>query len=637
MFTSLAIVLFGLAAQVVPATPPGGGAVTLGPRGRVATTTLVRQAGQRLDLSLPPAALATATIRGTLLTSGLPLPLGSVSEVEVDPASGTMSLRIPPRETGLITVRWAFPGGPLGSAQGLVQVRVEPPNLRDGMRIDGMVDDFEAALIQGTQVDYSGVIPLVDLATVQPAGTSSLQITGATDARSVYLVCTWDDPTEDRAFDLNVDLGPQQTDGLILQVDSNGDGVYGAGDEARQVFSFLTGSGYLDEHLLVAGGPSQSDITSDGVARMTYDSVVARWTAEFLFPRKSDAAGHDADFSGGLSLPFNIVIYDGLGATATNTLFGSLFGFTGSDASGWGALPDPSPLVGDYAATPFLDDGTFVCISDHEHPLGELYELNLTTGALERLTFNERYEDWVSVAPDGSWAAYGSSLAQTDLFGFEIYTWDRSTGLETALTNDQNLDGHPAISPDGTRIAFATFDPTLTADIYLMDRDGSNLAAVTNSATEVNDPEWTKDGALVIKSSQWTGVELLGVIDLSGATELQLTDHTFSDHDGFVTADNAWVLYERFEGSGLWGADLNLTFSTPWTIRMASRDGARERLLVNDGLVNWLPVEGPDGSAMAYIVSTAFNGVELRLTDRFGIDLGRLAPDYSSFRYMDWK
>jgi len=54
---------------------------------------------------------------------------------------------------------------------------------------------------------------------------------------------------------------------------------------------------------------------------------------------------------------------------------------------------------------------------------------------------------------------------------------------------------------------------------------------------------------------------------------------------GTFTAANAWVLYERFEGSGLWGADLNLTFSTPWTKGMVSRDGSRERLLIKDGQV----------------------------------------------------
>jgi hypothetical protein len=125
-------------------------------------------------------------------------------------------------------------------------------------------------------------------------------------------------------------------------------------------------------------------------------------------------------------------------------------------------------------------------------------------------------------------------------------------------------------------------------------------------------------------------------MDEDGSNLTQLTDHAYSDHDGMVSPDNEWILYERFESSIVWNSDWNLTNSTPWTIRMVRLDGSEHRLLVDLPLVAWLPVMGPDG-IIAYFHSSGFNGREVRMIDRFGVDRGRLAPVHSSIRYMDWK
>jgi len=76
--------------------------------------------------------------------------------------------------------------------------------------------------------------------------------------------------------------------------------------------------------------------------------------------------------------------------------------------------------------------------------------------------------------------------------------------------------------------------------------------------------------------------------------------------------------------------------STPWTVRAVSLDGTRHRLLVDNQLVNWIPVIGPEGF-LVYINTTASAGAEVRLIDSFGTDHGRFAPTHSNIRYMDWK
>lgn len=590
-----------------------------------------------LDDSLIPPTLS-GTIRGSLITSGFAVPFDQMEGVELDQASGRLQLRVPPREVGSLEIRFQAVDGvnPALVTEEIVPVTVTPPNLFDAINVDGVLDTFEAALIASSSQGGLATVQMYDLLTITPTFAIAVDYEVATDAEHAYLRVTWEDSTEDRLFDLNVDLVPQENDIVQLQFDQDGDGIYEDGEDRRACFTYQSGSGCIDQHQESNPALSEDDPAVDGVARMEYDPVGGTYTAEFLILRTPDADGFDPDLSPGRRVPFNLFFLDGVGETGPTPQGGGLFGIAAPDASAWGDFPLPLPLPGSYAPTATPTQGTLICISNHEDPKGEVYEIDLASGSLLRLTTNNRYEDWVSVSPDGSFAAYGSSTDKSNYMGYEIYKWERSTGQETPLTNDLLLDGHPGISPDNQRIVYVTFGPTGTADIYIMDRDGGNIVRVTNNAVEENDPEWTKDGRLVIKSSQWSGRELMAVMDEDGLNLTQLTSHLFSDHDGMVSPDNRWVLYERFEDSVQWNQDWNITNSTSWTIRMVSLDGLEERLLVETGLVNWLPVMGPE-EVIAYFRSTSFNGLEVRMIDRFGVDLGRIAPGESKIRYMDWK
>ncbi len=593
------------------------------------------QAGDLLTLVAPGAgALVGGTIRGPLTTGGIERALSDQEGVEIDPTARAVSLRVPPRETGPIEITLVTQAGPLRSAFPFV-VSVLPPTLHDGIRVDGVVDAFESALVAGHERTIHSTVTMQNASTGLFDGVISTSVAVATDPRDVYLRIAWDDATEDRAFDLASDPAPRRHDFIAVEFDSDGDGTFEPGEDNRVVFAYLTGSGCLDQHVVDASGAGESDAIVDGVARMAWDAATQRWTAELLLPRTPDVNGEDVALPIGAQPRFDAVFFDGLGSAPVHPRFGGLFGAFSTNATGWGVLPLPPPLAAQPPALLTPSSGTFVCISSHEHPKGELYQLDFATGNLTRLTFNDRYEDWVSVAPDGSFAVYGASSDQANFNGYEIWSWERSTGLERRLTTNARADGHPAIAPDNWTIAWVSFTST-GVDLFTMGRDGSTKTRVTNDAVEQNDPEWTKDGSLVIKSLQWTGLEQLAVLNLSGQIERRLTDNANSDHDPFVSKDGAWVLYERFEGTIPWTQDWNLTNSTPWTIRMVRRDGSAHRLLVDDGLVNWLPVMGPDG-AIAYFSNTSQDGDQIRLIDRFGVERGRLAPRQSHVRYMDWK
>ena len=475
---------------------------------------------------------------------------------------------------------------------------------------------------------------MVDLNTGLPAGQVALDYSVTCDAQNLYLRVSFEDATENRAFDLNLDTEPQDFDLLSLRFDDNANGTWDVTDDERLILPFLTGSGYIDA---TANPAATDDLTVDGVGHMTWQSGV--WTAEYVLPRTSDAHGQDPGLTPGAKVPFQLVIADGIGPLGSVQRLGSLFANAAGPTTAWQPLPLPAPLPAAYAPPLAPKTGTLVVISDRDSAKGELYEVDLATQSLVRRTFNDRYEDWVSVAPDGSFATYGSAPTQLDFGGYEIYKWIASSGLELPLTLNTLLEGHPAVSPDGQEIAFARFHGG-PADIFAMQADGTGAASITSDPAEENDPEWTKDGKLVIKTSVFTGQEQLATISPSGALLLRLTDNAYSDHDPFVSADNQWAWFERFEASGPWAGDFNLTNSTSWPILGVTLDGSGERLLVDNGLVNWLPISGPlgvDQGTLLFFRSTAFNGREVRLIDRFGVDHGRFLPGESRIRYMDWK
>ena len=629
------LLLAATAPLLAQAGPPTGGQLATPLRLRPLSVPTSAQAGQLLVVQAPLGVLLQGTIEGVELTSGTPQAFEAVSGLELDPAAGTLTLRVPAREVGSLRLVFLRPGPtPPAVHREVHTVQVTPPNLFDGIRVDGTFDVFEDALIAGHDTSQSATVTMIDASTGAPVGTVALDYSITTDIERIYLRVRFEDATEDRLFDLNTDPEPQRIDMLSLRFDDNQDGLFGAGDDERIVLPFLTGSGYIDG----TSDPSATDdLTVDGVARMAYGA--GAWTAEFLLPRTTDAAGQDPDLSPGATVPFQLLLADGFGSAATAPRIGSLFpGVTGTTTT-WQPLPLPAPLAAEYAPKQMPSTGHFFVISDEAQPLGELFEVDLASGTLVQRTFNNRYEDWVSVAPSGAFAVYGSAPALLSFGSFELYKWEAISGSELPLTLNGVLDGHPAVSPDGQSLALARF-LVAAADIYTMQVDGSGEKQVTSDPTEENDPEWTKDGRLVIKTSLWTGQEQLATIDTSGTLLQRLTDNAYSDHDPFVTADNEWVLFERFEGTGSWAADWNVTQSTPWPVLAVRLDGSEERLLVSDGLVNWLPVAGPSGpdqGLIVYFKSTAFNGRELRVIDRFGVDHGRFLPDKSRIRYMDWK
>jgi dipeptidyl aminopeptidase/acylaminoacyl peptidase len=103
----------------------------------------------------------------------------------------------------------------------------------------------------------------------------------------------------------------------------------------------------------------------------------------------------------------------------------------------------------------------------------------------------------------------------------DIHAVDVATTGIRRLTQVPGPEGSPAVSPDGSRIAYVGFEDRgyayTQSQLYVMDRDGSNRRSLTAGFDrEVSDPAWAADGRSVYVLFDERGVTKVARVGLDG-------------------------------------------------------------------------------------------------------------------------
>jgi Tol biopolymer transport system component len=107
------------------------------------------------------------------------------------------------------------------------------------------------------------------------------------------------------------------------------------------------------------------------------------------------------------------------------------------------------------------------------------------------------------VDDDADWSAVGEKIAflrkkGVDTDSAEIYVINADgTGL-TRLTTNTEEERSPAWSPDGQRIAFSCRTGTQALEICIMNADGTGVVKVTNNTVADLSPHWSADGTKIV-------------------------------------------------------------------------------------------------------------------------------------------
>ena len=167
----------------------------------------------------------------------------------------------------------------------------------------------------------------------------------------------------------------------------------------------------------------------------------------------------------------------------------------------------PSPPEGaDWAPAPdyiddtyYRSDGSGYTEDGHTH----LFTLPASGGTPRQITSGPYdYGGTPQWTPDGTTLLLSANRHEDrtlDPLNSEVLAIDVETGDVTTLTSREGPDGDPALSPDGSTIAYTGFDDReqgyQVTKLYLMNRDGSNPRVLTpNFDRDVQDPTWSADG-----------------------------------------------------------------------------------------------------------------------------------------------
>jgi acylaminoacyl-peptidase len=177
-------------------------------------------------------------------------------------------------------------------------------------------------------------------------------------------------------------------------------------------------------------------------------------------------------------------------------------------------------------------------------------------GTPRQISSGDYHHGGVFRASEAVWTPDGGHLImsanrrpdwQDEPLDTEVLEFSVADGTVRALTDRAGPDGSPAISPDGSRIAYLGFDDRYqgyqVTHLYVMNRDGSDSRILTGDFDRsVSSPRWAADGSGVYVQYDDEGNTKIGLVSLDGSLRTVANDlgGTGSAYSGgsYSVADN---------------------------------------------------------------------------------------------------
>ena len=184
--------------------------------------------------------------------------------------------------------------------------------------------------------------------------------------------------------------------------------------------------------------------------------------------------------------------------------------------------------------------------------------------------------------------------------------------------NSQNF--LPAFSPDGTRLAFSS-NRDGNSEIYVMDRDGSNLRRITNHPSIDSTPTWSPTGAQIAFTSERGGSPGIYVVGIDGLGLRRISSDTYADRATWSPAPLNEIAYAARTGPGYDIKVLNIA------------SGQTRQITFGEGS-NESPAWAPNGRHMAF-TSTRVGRTQVFTVDLDGKNVRQMTRDGNNF-YPNW-
>jgi Tol biopolymer transport system component len=203
-----------------------------------------------------------------------------------------------------------------------------------------------------------------------------------------------------------------------------------------------------------------------------------------------------------------------------------------------------------------------------------------------------------ALSPDGTRIAFvaGVNISVVGIDGTGLHE------LEPAFAASST----PSWSPDGSQIAFVGSRDGGQDDIYVMDADGSNVRRLTNDLADDDWPAWSPDGGTIayansgsrpLDASGFSPTDEIYTVPATGGRPTRLTDNRVDDTMPSYSPDGSQIAIHR--SGGLW-------------IMNADGSNAREIPLPGVCCTGFTPRWSPDGTKIAFTrccASWRYNGL----------------------------
>jgi serine/threonine protein kinase/Tol biopolymer transport system component len=240
------------------------------------------------------------------------------------------------------------------------------------------------------------------------------------------------------------------------------------------------------------------------------------------------------------------------------------------------------------------------------------------------ITSDNHYR-WL-VLPD-SWRPPPGILFVSDRDGDDEIWVMKSDGSEPIpLTVNTWMDGSPAWSCGGSRIAYTVAEPGGEEDIMIMKSDTSGKTTLTaNPTVRDTDPAWSPDDSRIAFVSYRDGNAEIYVIKMDGSDPINLTNNPADDWDSTWSPDGSMIAFTSDRDGN------------PETYVMNSGDGKNLRRLTENETIDEQPAWWQDATSdRIAFVSYRDGNAEIYLMDSDGSHLVNLTNNLAEDKHPTW-